>query len=101
MPGIRFYFILVRAFVVAFAGPILALNNQLSGTSTSIALSTWLIAVLAGAVAAVNEGHVSWPKAPVRRKRRRHRYVPSAEGMPPTSPVPLHQRDPHIPDTSL
>ena len=89
MPDLHFWFICLRAFVVAFAGAITTSLVQLSGTQTPIAGTTWLIAVLAGLVASVNAGHAAWPTPAVSMhpRRRRHRHGPSRH-MPPSPPVP-------------
>jgi hypothetical protein len=70
MPPIRFWFICLRAFVVAFAGAVMAPLTQLAGTSTPMAASTWLVAGLVGVVAAANAGHVAWPETPPVDQRR-------------------------------
>ena len=66
MPPVRVYFAALRAFIIAFAGVFTATLTQLSGTTTSIALTTWLMAVLAGLVAAVNAGRDTWDAQPPR-----------------------------------
>jgi hypothetical protein len=64
MPGIRFWFICLRAAVLAFAASLSTILVQLSGTGEAISGTTWLTAGLAAAVAAVNAGHSAWPADP-------------------------------------
>jgi hypothetical protein len=64
MPPIRTWFVGLRAFIVAFAGVLLAQLTQLSGTETKIALTSWLVALLTAATAAANAMHDAWPDTP-------------------------------------
>lgn len=64
MPGIRFWFICLRAFVVAFAGAITTQLVKSSGSLASVDQTTWFVAGLVGLVAAFNAGHVAWPEPP-------------------------------------
>ena len=86
MPDLHFWFICLRAFVVAFAGAITTSLVQLSGTQTPIAGTTWLIAVLAGLVASVNAGHAAWPTPPPVAPHPRHRHAPRPPRRVPPSP---------------
>jgi hypothetical protein len=61
MPGLHFWLICLRAFVIVFAGAISTQLVQLAGTTTTIARYTWLAAFLLGLVAACNAGHDAWP----------------------------------------
>ena len=85
MPDLHFWFICLRAFVLAFAGALTTSLVQLSGTQTPIAGTTWLMAVLAGLIAACNAGHAAWPTPPVSMHPRRRRHRPPRH-MPPPPP---------------
>jgi hypothetical protein len=84
MPDLHFWFICLRAFVLAFTGALTTSLVQLSGTHTSIAGMTWLMAVLAGVVAAANAGHAAWPTPAA--SHHRHRHVPRPPRRVPPSP---------------
>jgi hypothetical protein len=65
MPDVHWWLICLRAFILAFTGVVIAALVQLSGTTTGIAGTTWLMAVLTGAAAAANAGHDAWPAPPL------------------------------------
>ena len=88
MPDLHFWFLCLRAFILAFAGALTTSLVQVSGTHTAIAATTWLMAVLAGGVAAANAGHAAWPTTLVAEKHHRHRPAPRPpRRMPPAPPA--------------
>jgi len=66
MPPVRFWFILLRAFIVTAGGVLVA---QIS--TTGIVPMTWLMASIMGVVAAANAGHVAWPELPMGKEESR------------------------------
>jgi len=64
MPPIRFWFVCLKHFIIGAGGVLISQLTQLSGTTTSIALSTWLVCLATGLIQAAMAGGDAWPKSP-------------------------------------
>ena len=64
MPSIKWWFGIVYAFIIAFAGAASVALAESAGVLPR--LTSWLIILLAGLVAAAERGYASWPTEPVR-----------------------------------
>ena len=61
MPPARFYFECLGGFIMGAASSFGTVSVQLSGTTQSIAMVTWLTILSAGLVGAVVAGRLAWP----------------------------------------
>lgn len=70
MPPIRFWFACLAGLITGAATGWTTVSVQLSGTATSIALTTWITIAFAGLVGAVTAGKAAWVDPPQPRSAR-------------------------------